>query len=135
MGEFEGTKGTAEISRCHSGGIDSPLTEIGVTVWKYRKEDGGRSGYSVFSAEYRGRLTKIDIKKDEANAELVRDAFNVRQQIDCPLTELLEQRDEAIEALELIVEYCGDIENEYTQLKKTRPFIMANRVLTKINKT
>ena len=36
----------------------------------------------------------------DANGELIVDAFNVRQQINCSLTELLGQRNELLEALQ-----------------------------------
>lgn len=41
----------------------------------------------------------------EANANLIVDAFKVRQQINCELSELLEQRNKMLEVLENIFEH------------------------------
>ena len=45
--------------------------------------------------------TSLPIEDVRANAELIEDAGNVRQKIDCSLPELLEQRNELLEVLEL----------------------------------
>jgi predicted Zn-dependent peptidase len=44
----------------------------------------------------------------EEDANLIVDAFKVRQQINCELSELLQQRNEMLAMLELLVKNCND---------------------------
>jgi predicted Zn-dependent peptidase len=44
----------------------------------------------------------------DANANLIVDAFKVRQAINCELSELLQQRNEMLAMLELLVKNCND---------------------------
>jgi len=63
-------------------------------------------------------------EKKEANANLIIDAFKVRQQINCELSELLEQNKEMFEMLSVILEGKCDI----PEWKKEK----AKQILTKI---
>lgn len=44
-----------------------------------------------------------NVEQDLANAELTTDAFNIRQQINCDLPELLDRYNKAVELLERIM--------------------------------
>jgi len=54
---------------------------------------------TLLSSNGKGVLTLWG-KNRQANANLIVDAFKVRQQINCELSELLEQRNEMLEMLE-----------------------------------
>jgi hypothetical protein len=57
----------------------------------------------------------VNIQKTEKNANLIVDAFKVRQQINCELSELLEQRNEMLAMLEEILEAqeSGEVFHSY----------------------
>jgi hypothetical protein len=83
--EFKGTRGNAEITICQISeriSVKSGLFQIA----------------EVFS--YDVLCGSNDTEEAEANANLIVDAFKVRQQINCELSELKEQRDEMLEMLE-----------------------------------
>ena len=90
MKEFKGTKGEAVLYKLdHIGCINVSLDgHVGfgsfIEIWYHQFENG-----------------KIEA---EANANLIVDAFKVRQQINCELSELLEQRNEMLAMLEYFVE-------------------------------
>ena len=90
MKEFKGTKGEAVLYKPdHIGCINVSLDgHVGfgsfIEIWYHQFENG-----------------KIEA---EANANLIVDAFKVRQQINCELSELLEQRNEMLAMLEELYE-------------------------------
>lgn len=58
-----------------------------------------------------------EIRKEElADAQLIVDAFKIRQQINCDLPELLEQRNKAVELLQKLT-------NDATFLEDARQFL------------
>ena len=85
MKEFKGTRGDAEITRCQIS------ERISVTSGLFQIAE-------VFS--YDVLCGSNDTEEAKANANLIVDAFKVRQQINCELSELKEQRDEMLEMLE-----------------------------------
>ena len=83
MSEFKGTRGEVEIL------INN---EIGLLITAM---NGNKSICSVWNS---------DTLEEEvqANAKLIIDAFKVRQQINCELSELLEQRNEMLEFVKYV---------------------------------
>jgi len=70
----------------------------------------------------------VDSKECEANRDLIRDAFNVRQQINVDLPELLKQRDELLELVKefiLIEQFELDVQGggTYPLLDKAKDLI------------
>lgn len=70
----------------------------------------------------------VDSKECEANRDLIRDAFNVRQQINVDLPELLKQRDELLELVKefiLIEQFELDVHGggTYPLLDKAKDLI------------
>jgi hypothetical protein len=93
MKEFKGTRGEV---------ISSPtqVKRIDGTPLYYNIKIKNQNFISTHRNEYLG----IDEIQDEANANLIVDAFKVRQQINCELSELLEQRNEMLAMLEELYE-------------------------------
>jgi len=62
----------------------------------------------------------IDEEKEEfeASANLIVDAFKVRQQINCELSELKEQRDEMLEMLERLKTHFGLFPNDRIDIQQ-----------------
>jgi len=79
MSEFKGTEETVNI--------DANIIFA---------DDYFQSHIAKMSDAYNDEIT-------EANANLIVDAFKVRQQINCELSELLEQRNEMLEVLEDLI--------------------------------
>jgi len=79
MSEFKGTEETVNIDEN-----------------RIFADDYFQSHIAKMSDAYNDEIT-------EANANLIVDAFKVRQQINCELSELLEQRNEMLAMLERIV--------------------------------
>jgi hypothetical protein len=98
MSEFKGTRGEVEIL------INN---EIGLLITSM---NGNKSICSVWNS---------DTLEEEvqANANLIVDAFKVRQQINCELSELLEQRNEMLAMLEKILEKDFDYDY-YKEIKQ-----------------
>lgn len=87
MSEFKGTKGKCYISQNYH-------------VWS-------ESGCKVADCSNTTQSSIYRLKTDEemsVNSNLILDAFKVRQQINCELSELLEQRNEMLEMLEELAE-------------------------------
>jgi hypothetical protein len=91
MKEFKGTRGEV-ISR------PVQVKRIDGTPLYYDIKIKNQNFISTHRNEYLG----IDEIQDEANANLIVDAFKVRQQINCELSELLEQRNEMLAMLERV---------------------------------
>jgi len=89
MSEFKGTRGKVYLSENKS----AILTENNSLI--VRVFDG--KGNALL--EHKKQSQKIV----ETNANLIIDAFNVRQQINCELPELLEQKNEMLGMLELLI--------------------------------
>jgi hypothetical protein len=96
MKEFKGTRGGFEIL------INN---EIGLLITAM---NGNKSICSVWNSD------TLEEER-QANAKLIIDAFKVRQQINCELSELLEQRNEMLAMLE---EYDHYTKKEREQLIK-----------------
>jgi hypothetical protein len=89
MKEFKGTRGDAKITRCQIS------ERISVTSGLFQIAE-------VFS--YDVLCGNNDTKEALANANLIVDAFKVRQQINCELSELLQQGNEMLE----FIQHCVD---------------------------
>jgi hypothetical protein len=94
MSEFKGTRGNAIF-------INDDV-EKNYCVWVFGEKICSTQYY--FSENNKG-YSLCSKKKAEANANLIVDAFKVRQQINCELSELKNQRDEMLEMLENIFDY------------------------------
>jgi hypothetical protein len=94
MSEFKGTRGDAKITRCQIS------ERISVTSGLFQIAE-------VFS--YDVLCGNNDTKEALANAKLIIDAFKVRQQINCELSELLEQRNEMFDMLERTTDLLNNI--------------------------
>ena len=101
MKEFKGTRGEVKINVDNEVGLLIGSEKVAIcTLWNHETKE---------------------IKLENAN--LIVDAFKVRQQINCELTELLEQRNEMLAMLEDVVlgirgEVFMPTSNEIEQLIK-----------------
>jgi hypothetical protein len=101
MNEFKGTRGEVEIAKKFQlevvGEYDSKFTAI-----------------PIFDATRNIVLVPTDFEMREAkhNANLIIDAFKVRQAINCELSELLEQNKEMLEMLEEVRKFFRSRELE-----------------------
>ena len=86
MNEFKGTKGEWKATKQ-------------ITDRKFCAQIFRGDGLSISVMDFR------DEQETNANAQLIADAGNVRQQIDCSLPELLERYKKMEEALKDIVEF------------------------------
>jgi hypothetical protein len=87
MKEFKGTRGKVfkeKLSNLSNGWINIKIENATITIYPYN----GRKDKTITNA----------------NANLIVDAFKVRQQINCELSELLEQRNEMLE----FIQHCVD---------------------------
>jgi hypothetical protein len=84
MSEFKGTRGEVKANY-HNGDC-------------FIVNDKKELILRVYTNEF------VNIQKTEKNANLIVDAFKVRQQINCELSELLEQRNEMLE----FIQHCVD---------------------------
>jgi hypothetical protein len=85
MKEFKGTRGKVfkeKLSNLSNGWINIKIENATITIYPYN----GRKDKTITNA----------------NANLIVDAFKVRQSINCELSELLEQRNEMLAMLERI---------------------------------
>lgn len=76
--------------------------------WKFKEIVNKKLRYRFFMSSDNGSVCKIPIgndllvEKDRANAQLIADAGNVRQQIPFDLPELLKQRNELLEMVKML---------------------------------
>jgi len=106
MSEFKGTKGKVEITK-------DLLSEFFVI-----ETNDGIDNWHICNT-----LTNFDI--DKANANLIVDAFKVRQQINFELSELLEQRNKMLEMLERMMKNYD---------KGTQTYIDCQKLIKETNK-
>jgi hypothetical protein len=95
MSEFKGTRGGIENNGGDNASIDIILSNNAtISICRYDR----------YSTELVGTREEM-----ESNANLIVDAFKVRQQINCELSELLEQRNEML----VLLSRCQDVINHY----------------------
>jgi hypothetical protein len=85
MKEFKGTRGKVfkeKLSNLSNGWINIKIENATITIYPYN----GRKDKTITNA----------------NANLIVDAFKVRQSINCELSELLEQRNEMLSMLKRV---------------------------------
>lgn len=110
--EFKGTKGKWVIKQDHPDG-----QIIGISA-QNENDSLDWMSLTLFNAK--------SIEKQQANAQLIADAGNVRQQINFDLPELLKQRNEMLEMLGEIIHIFEDNNNssdESDLLKKAKELI------------
>ena len=112
MSEFKGTKGKASLVSENNVQIDT-LPGIVASTWSTYKPDLVEvkvPGESWLDMRARTKVIREEkVVETKANAELIVDAFNVRQQISCDLPELLRQRNEMALALRTVLKQSRDI--------------------------
>jgi hypothetical protein len=125
MSEFKGTRGNVINGGNAEDGFfiscTHPTNRDIATVWKYDN-------------------TFLENQEAKANANLIIDAFKVRQAINCELSELKEQRDEMLAMLENLVNWYGIYEenpnplhpdNVLSEGSKQEEIILATQQLIK----
>jgi hypothetical protein len=99
MNEFKGTRG--EVKK-HKNSVRTTLFI--------------QDGRNLIDVWGKG-IALVTEEEMDANANLIVDAFKVRQQINCELSELLEQRNEMLAMLEKILEKDFDYDY-YKEIKQ-----------------
>ena len=119
--EFKGTKGEWKYKVKHRGSTKDALIQV---VLPNQKVLG------------LGRITEDDCTvetccctEEHDNAKLIAEAGNVRQQINCSLTELLEQRNELLESLQLLVSANPILKSSNYHEKKLKAIEVINKAL------
>lgn len=86
------------------------------------------SGLEVIAMPSQIKIAKVSgatYEEAQANAQLTADAFNVRQQINVDLPEILKQRNEMVQVLKEIKEWwdSDDIMNDHLPIEKVTELI------------
>ena len=97
MSEFKGTKGNIQMM---IGGF-TKKGEIPNMIQIYATNED----LEMICKVYKDEILHNKNQDFEANANLIVDAFKVRQQINCELSELLEQRNDMLWMLEVLISH------------------------------